>query len=128
MARRALLVEARGDQRRPDRPRRHGVHADPLPLPQGLRKRARQRHDRALRRGVVRQLRAALVGGDGGRVDDAGPLRHPRQRLADHPDVAEDVGAEGALDQARVDLGEVFRLVLLRGVVDEDADRAVEEG
>ena len=56
-------------ERRPDRPRRDAVDANPA-LDEVLRQRLGERVDRALRRRVVEELGTAAVGRDRRRVDD----------------------------------------------------------
>src|SRR5215204_570121 len=122
-ARDVLGVEGRGDERRPDRPRRDAVHPDAL-LDELLRERAGEGDDRALRGAVVEKLRAAAIGRHRCGVDDRGALLQMRQRRLGHEEIAEDVGSEGALDLLRRDLVDVLLRMLLGGVVDEDVEAA----
>ena len=52
------------------------------------------------------------------------PLLHVLQARARHVEVAEHVGAEGALELLGVELGRIVDLVLLGGVVHQDVDAA----
>src|SRR5215204_7481652 len=60
-ARDVLRVEGRGNERRPDRPRRDAVHPDAL-IDELLRQRTGEGDDSALRGAVVEKLRAAAIG------------------------------------------------------------------
>jgi hypothetical protein len=66
------------DQRGPDRPRRHRIHAD-VALGEHLGEPGGEIVDRALGRRIGEQLLVGLVGVDRGRVDDRRALAHVRQ-------------------------------------------------
>src|SRR5690606_18353040 len=115
--------EARRYERRPDGPRRHGVHPDAL-LRQVRGQRAREREDRALRGRVVHQVGAAAVGGDRGGVDDAGALLEVRHGRARQVELREHVRPEGLLELLVADALDGPLVVLFRGVVHQHVEAA----
>src|SRR4051795_11204865 len=115
--------EAHDDERRPDRPRRDRVDADPA-LGDLLREALREGADRALRRGVVKELRARLRGLDGRRVDDRRPLAHLRHRRLAEVEHRDDVRAEDEVDLLGRDVEERLVRHLKPGVVDEHVELA----
>src|SRR3954468_5381712 len=115
--------EAHDHERRPDRPGRDGVHADPA-LGDLLREALRERADRALRRAVVQELRAGLRGLDRGRVDDRRPLAHLGHRGLGEVEHRDDVRPEDEVDLLGRDVEERLVGHLEGGVVDEDVELA----
>src|SRR5262245_17572239 len=117
----ALRLERGGNDRRPDRARRHRINADAV-FDQRFGQRTREADDRAFGGQVVEQRVVALVSSDRGRVDNAGALVHMRQRVLDHVEEAKHVGAERTLDLRRFDLPDILGLVLLGRIVHQNID------
>lgn len=114
---------ARWLKRRPDRPRRYGIHPDPL-RHQLKRKRPRYPHLRRLGRGIGQKR---LVPGkriDGGRVDDGAPLLQMRKRRPDKIEIAVDIGVHMALPFFIRYGFNVFFDNLHTGIVHEDVETA----
>src|SRR5262245_18173337 len=116
-----LRLERGGNERRPDRARRHRIDADYI-FGQGLAQRTRESDDRAFGGRVVEQRIVPLISGDRGGVDDAGALLHVRQRVLHYVKEAEDIGAKRSLDLRGLDLTNILGLVLLGRVVYQNVD------
>lgn len=120
---RSAQGEGSGDEGGPDRAWRYSIDADP-PLDELQSESSCECQYRALCRGVVEEHRSALVGCDGGRVDDAGSLLHMLDGMTGHVKHREDVASEGALQLLGLDLLNALLVELLGGIIDEHIDAA----
>ena len=112
-----------GVERRPDRARRHGVHANAA-LDQILRKRLGERIDRALGGRVVRQGRRAEDSGDRARHDDRRARLHVAQRRSRETKIGVDVGLERAVEFLVGHLFQRLLPILVGGIRNEDIEFA----
>src|SRR5665647_1628860 len=84
-------------ERRPDRPRRDGVHADAA-LNEMRGERAREGMDAALRHRVVEKILVAEETGDGTCHDDGAAVLHFRDGRFCHVEVAVQIRLDGAVE------------------------------
>src|SRR5690606_32162621 len=113
--------KCRGYQRGPDGARRNAVDPNP-PLRQVHGQRTGETDDGPLGGGIVDQHRVALVGCDGGGVDDGAAFGDVRQGRLGQQEHAEDIGAERLLPLFGGNIFELLLGVLLTRVVDQDVD------
>src|SRR5690606_25772118 len=108
-------------QRSPDGARRNAVDPNP-PFRQVHGQRAGEADDGPLGGGIVDQHRIALVGCDGGRVDDGAAFGDVRQGRLGQQEHAEDIGAERLLPLFGGNIFKLLLRVLLTRVVDQNVD------